>query len=92
MGGVFDITFVTALRCGRDSCSRSSKSDSFSLSLESLTRCNRLRLTQKAGFNRVQTCVVASLAFEIRGTRSRVSLRGAGWGCPMRRSENTTRT
>jgi hypothetical protein len=92
MGGVFDITVVTALLCSRDSCSRSGKSDSFSQSLESLTRCNRLRLAQKAGFNRLQTCVVASRAFEIRGTRSRVSLRGAGWGCLMRRSENTTRT
>jgi hypothetical protein len=35
MGGVFDITVVTALLCSRDSCSRSSKSDSFSLPLES---------------------------------------------------------
>jgi hypothetical protein len=92
MGGVFDITVVTALLCSSDSCSNSITSDSFSLSFESLTRCNRLLLAQKAGFNRLQTCVVASRAFDIRGTRSRVSLRGAGWGCLMRRSENTTRT
>jgi hypothetical protein len=35
MGGVFDITFVTALFCSRGCCSNSITSDSFSLSLES---------------------------------------------------------
>jgi hypothetical protein len=35
MGGVFDIALETALLCSRGSCSRSSKSDSFFLSMES---------------------------------------------------------